>query len=140
MRFGEYKDALILIGRYPWLGVGFAGSPDIDTYIGVSNVYLLIAEQMGLVGLASFLVVMAVFFARFWRTRALALVDPELEPLFWGLHAGIVGALVGGIFDHYFFNLNFHHSVTLFWLVVGLATAATEMIRRRAGQASQSNG
>jgi O-antigen ligase len=129
MRFGEYKDALILIGRYPWLGVGFSGSPDIDTYIGVSNVYLLIAEQMGLVGLASFLVVMAVFFARFWRTRALALADQELEPLFWGLHAGIVGALVGGIFDHYFFNLNFHHSVTLFWLVVGLATAATEIIR-----------
>jgi len=136
MRFGEYKDAFILIGRYPWLGVGFAGSPDIDTYIGVSNVYLLIAEQMGLVGLASFLVVMIVFFARFWRTRTLAATGdspeskvPELEPLWWGLHTGIIGALVGGIFDHYFFNLSFPHSVTLFWLVVGLATAATEMIR-----------
>jgi len=130
MRFGEYKDAFILIGRYPWLGVGFAGSPDIDTYIGVSNVYLLIAEEMGLVGLTSFLVVMIVFFARFWRTRALASADPKLEPLWWGLHTGIAGALAGGIFDHYFFNLDFHHSVTLFWLVVGLATAATEMIRR----------
>jgi len=143
MRFGEYKDALILIGRYPWLGVGFAGSPDIDTYIGVANVYLLIAEEMGLVGLTGFLVVMGVFFARFWRTRyyrtphyvggltpGLAAADPELEPLWWGLHASIVGALVGGIFDHYFFNLDFHHSVTLFWLVVGLATAATEMIRQ----------
>ncbi|MDY6875605.1 MAG: O-antigen ligase family protein [Chloroflexota bacterium] len=136
MRFGEYKDAFILIGRYPWLGVGFAGSPDIDTYIGVSNVYLLIAEQMGLVGLASFLVVMIVFFARFWRTRALAATSDspeskvlELEPLWWGLHTGIIGALVGGIFDHYFFNLSFPHSVTLFWFVVGLATAATEMIR-----------
>jgi len=136
MRFGEYKDAFILIGRYPWLGVGFAGSPDIDTYIGVSNVYLLIAEQMGLVGLASFLVVMIVFFARFWRTRTLAATGdspeskvPELEPLWWGLHTGIIGALVGGIVDHYFFNLNFPHSVPLFWLVVGLATAATEMIR-----------
>jgi len=133
MRFGEYKDALILIGRYPWLGVGFAGSPDIDTYIGVSMVYLLIAEQMGLVGLASFLVVMGVFLARFWRTRALAASDPELEPVWWGLHAGLIGALVGGIFDHYFFNLDFPHSVTLFWLVVGLATAATEMIRRHSG-------
>jgi hypothetical protein len=132
MRFGEYKDAFILIGRYPWLGVGFAGSPDIDTYIGVSNVYLLIAEQMGLVGLASFLVVMGVFFVRFWRTRHLAAGNPELEPLRWGLHTGIVGALVGGIFDHYFFNLDFHHSVTLFWLVVGLGTAATEMARRDA--------
>ena len=129
MRLGEYKDAFILIGRYPWLGVGFAGSPDIDTYIGVSNVYLLIAEQMGLVGLTSFLVVIGVFFARFWRTRDLAAADPELEPLWWGLHAGLVGALVGGIFDHYFFNLDFHHSVTLFWLVVGLGTAATEAIR-----------
>jgi hypothetical protein len=145
MRMGEYKDALILIGRYPWLGVGFAGSPDIDTYIGVANVYLLIAEQMGLIGLTSFLVVMVVFFTRFWRIHSLAATDgstepsgrglgeiPELEPLWWGLHAGLVGALVGGIVDHYFFNLDFPHSVTLFWLVVGLATAATEIIRRRA--------
>jgi hypothetical protein len=132
MRFGEYKDAFTLIGRYPWLGVGFGGSPDIDTYIGVACVYLLIAEQMGLVGLTSFLVVVTVLFVRFWRTRSLAATVPELEPLWWGLHAGLVGALVGGIVDHYFFNLDFHHSVTLFWLVVGLATAATEIIRRRA--------
>ncbi|MCB9162257.1 MAG: hypothetical protein H6644_20845 [Caldilineaceae bacterium] len=27
MRFGEYKDALILIGRYPLFGVGFTGTP-----------------------------------------------------------------------------------------------------------------
>ena len=128
MRMGEYKDALILIGRHPLLGVGFAGSPDIDTYIGVANVYLLIAEEMGLIGLASFLVVMGVLLARFWRTRSLA-VGADLEPLWWGLHAGIIGALVGGVFDHYFFNLDFHHSVTLFWLAVGLATAATELIR-----------
>ena len=132
MRFGEYKDAFILIGRYPWLGVGFSGSPDIDTYIGVSNVYLLIAEQMGLVGLVSFLVVVVVFLIRFWRNRNLVMADPALEPTWWGLHAGIFGALVGGVFDHYFFNLDFHHSVTLFWLVVGLATAATDIIRRRA--------
>lgn len=132
MRLGEYKDALILIRRYPWLGVGFAGSPDIDTYIGVSNVYLLIAEQMGLVGLASFLVVMGVFFTRFWRIKDEVATRPDLEPLWWGLHAGIIGALAAGVFDHYIFNLDFHHSVTLFWLVVGLATATTEMIRRQA--------
>jgi O-antigen ligase len=131
MRFGEYKDAFILIRRYPWLGVGFSGSPDIDTYIGVSSVYLLIAEQMGLLGLASFLVVVVVFLARFWRNRNRVAADPALEPTWWGLHAGIFGALVGGVFDHYFFNLDFHHSVTLFWLVLGLATAATDIIVRR---------
>jgi O-antigen ligase len=138
MRFGEYKDALILIGRYPFLGVGFSGSPDIDTYIGVSMVYLLIAEQMGLVGLVSFLVVMGVFFVRFWRMRAIATAAPELEPVWWGLHVAIVGGLMGGVVDHYSFNLDFHYSVTLFWMVFGLATAATEIIRAGVGEARAS--
>jgi len=130
MRMGEYKDALILIRRHPLLGVGFAGSPDIDTYIGVANLYLLIAEETGLMGLTSFLVVLGRLFVRFWRLRAPA-TGSKLESLWWGLHAGMVGALTGGIFDHYFFNLDFHHSVTLFWLVLGLATAATELILRQ---------
>ena len=140
MRFGEYKDALTLIGRYPVLGVGFAGSPDVDTYIGVSNVYLLIAEEMGLVGLASFLLVLVVFFARFWRSRHAAATAARLEPAWWGLHAAMVGALVGGLFDHYFFNLDFHHSVTLFWLLAGLATATTEMVRGKADKNSAPPG
>jgi len=129
MRFGEYKDALILIRRYPWLGVGFSGSPDIDTYLGVANVYFLIAEEMGLIGLAGFLSVMTVLFVRFWHTRKLAAQVPSLEPLWWGLHAGVIAALVEGVFDHYFFSLDFHHSVTLFWLLVGLAATTTEMVR-----------
>jgi len=132
MRLGEYKDAFILIGRYPWLGVGFGSSPDIDTYIGVSNMYLLIAEQTGLLGLTSFLAVIAVFLVGFWRNRKLVARDAELEPTWWGLHAGIIGALIGGIVDHYFFNLDFHNSVTLFWLVIGLAAAATQIIQQRA--------
>ncbi len=131
MRWGEYRDALTLIRRYPLFGVGFAGSPDIDTYIGVANVYLLIAQHMGLIGLTSFLVVMVVILTRFWRTRPLV-AGADLEPLWWGLHAGVIGALAGGVFDHYFFNLDFHHSVTLFWLVAGLATVATELIRQQA--------
>jgi len=137
MRLGEYKDAFILIGRYPWLGVGFGGSPDIDTYIGVSSMYLLIAEQMGLIGLTSFLLVMGKFLFDFWRNRGLVAADPELEPVWWGLNAAIVGALVGGIVDHYFFNLDFHHSVTLFWLVIGLVAAATQIIQGRIASSTQ---
>jgi O-antigen ligase len=138
MRMGEYKDALILIRRYPLLGVGFAGSPDIDTYIGVANLYLLIAEKMGLVGLTSFLVVMGALLIRFWRVWAIVAEGEQhatatMEALWWGLHAGLIGALTGGVFDHYFFNLDFHHSVTLFWLVVGLATATTELMQERFG-------
>ena len=50
MRFGEYKDAFNLISRYPLTGVGFFGTPDIDVYVGVSSVYLLLAQQMGVIG------------------------------------------------------------------------------------------
>ncbi len=128
MRMGEYTDALTLIARYPILGVGFAASPDIDTYIGVANLYLLIAQEMGLVGLTAFLVTMVVIFVRFWRRRARVVVDSRLEPLWYGLHVALLGGLAGGMLDHYFFSLDFHHSVTLFWLLVGLTTASTQLV------------
>jgi len=125
MRLGEYKDAFILISRYPWLGVGFAGTPDIDIYIGVSNVYLLIAEQMGLVGLFVFLVIMAIFFVYAGRTWWRMCKGTRLESVLLGLVAGLAGAMAAGVFDHYLFNLNFPHAVALFWLFLGLAVAAT---------------
>jgi O-antigen ligase len=121
MRFGEYKDALNLIARYPWFGVGFAGVPDIDLYVGVSSVYLLMASEMGLVGLAAFLLTIGIFFVAGWRAFS---ARPELDPILLGSLAAVLGALVGGLFDHYFFNLDFPHSVTLFWLVIGIAMSA----------------
>jgi hypothetical protein len=35
---------------------------------------------------------------------------------------------VGGILDHYFFNLEFHHAITIFWIFVGLALATTQTL------------
>jgi hypothetical protein len=34
----------------------------------------------------------------------------------------VLGALVSGFFDHYWFNLTYPHMTVLFWLYVGLAT------------------
>jgi len=127
MRFGEYKDALTLIGRYPWLGVGFAGTPEKDIYLGVSNAYLLIASKMGLVGLAGFGWVMATVLGwTFARRRALA-ADESLAAIGLGLFAGLVAALTVGVFDHYFFNLAFQAAGALFWIFVGLCLAATRL-------------
>jgi O-antigen ligase len=131
MRFGEYKDAFILIGRHPVLGVGFGGTPDIDTYLGVASVYLLIASQMGLVGLTGFLVVVGALLTRFWVRRDRAAEQTDLEPLWYGYHGAVIGGLVGGIFDHYFFSLDFHHSVTIFWMILALAAVTTELLDRR---------
>lgn len=122
MRFGEYKDALTLIGRYPVFGVGFTGVPDIDLYLGVSMLYLIIAENMGLVGLLTFIAVMIGYFllmAQGWRMG----FSPALEAILLGLASAVLGALVSGFFDHYWFNMTYPHMTVLFWLYVGLATA-----------------
>ncbi len=128
MRLGEYKDALTLISRYPFFGVGFGGAPDIDTYLGVSSVYLLMAEEMGLIGLAAFLATMGTFFyqvTRAWFERVAR--DAFLAPILLGVTGALLGALIGGLTDHYFFNLVFPHSVALFWLFAGLGMAAIRL-------------
>jgi O-antigen ligase len=130
MRLGEYKDALILISRYPWIGVGFIGTPDIDIYLGVSSLYLLIAEEMGLVGLAMFLVIMAIFFRYTWRRWTEMTHDPQLEAILLGLQTAVVGGLIGGILDHYLFS--FPHGVALFWLYIGLGVAAARLMEEAA--------
>jgi hypothetical protein len=127
MRFGEYKDALILIGRYPVLGVGFTGTPDIDLYLGVSMLYLLIAEQVGLVGLFLFLVVMATHFVVTTRAWQRAPTGSAVEGYILAYQAALIGALVGGVFDHFFFNIGFIHLVALFWLVMGLGVASARL-------------
>jgi polysaccharide biosynthesis protein PslJ len=128
MRLGEYKDALILIARYPLFGVGFGSSPDIDTYIGVSSVYLLMAEEMGLLGLGAFLVTMGVFFQRVARAWFEGIArDPFLAPILLGVAGGLLGAMIGGLADHYFFNLKFVHAVVLFWLFAGLGMTAIRL-------------
>ena len=132
MRFGEYRDALTLIGRYPWIGVGFAGAPDLDIYLGVANAYLTIASETGFVGLAAFLLVLAAIFGWACGARRLARQAPELEPQWLGLHAGLIAALVVGLFDHYFFNLDFQPAGTIFWLFAGMALAATRLIKNSA--------
>lgn len=128
MRLGEYKDAMILIRRYPLFGVGFTGVPDIDIYLGVSMLYLIMAENMGIIGLLFFLIVLAQFFGlvfRSWRQGYPA----QLEPILLGLVGAVTGALISGFFDHYWFNMTYPHMTVLFWLYLGLATA-TVLIQR----------
>lgn len=120
MRLGEYKDALALIVRHPWIGVGFVNPPEGSLYIGVSNVYLLIAEEMGLIGLGAYLLILGLFFRQAWKVWPAVCDHEGLESIFLGLVCALAGILVGGIFDHYFFNVNFPHSVSIFWIYMGL--------------------
>jgi O-antigen ligase len=127
MRLGEYKDAVLLISRHPWIGVGFVGAPETSLYIGVSMVYLLIAEEMGLIGLGVFLVIVILFFRQVWLAWPRVGQEEGLGAILLGLTAAVTGILVGGIFDHYFFNLSFPHSVSIFWIFLGLAMVAVRL-------------
>jgi polysaccharide biosynthesis protein PslJ len=127
MRLGEYKDALALISRHPWIGVGFVSAPEISLYIGVSNVYMLIAEEMGLIGLGVFLLILFLFFRAVWRVWPAVREVEGLEAILLGLTAALIGILLGGVFDHYFFNLDFPHSIAIFWIYLGLAMAALQI-------------
>lgn len=134
MRFGEYEDAIELISRYPYMGVGFSASPDIDLYLGVSSVYLLIAEQMGLIGLGAYLLVNFVFlYTAAQGIRALPHTS-RAEPLVLGLTSAIIGALFAGIFDHHFFDTEFPHFATLYWLLMGLAVAGIYVGEAQSGK------
>jgi len=130
MRLGEYKDALILIGRHPWLGVGFSGTPEIDVYLGVSNVYLLMAEEMGVVGVGFFVLTLALLFRRVWKFWRWNILSSQDESILLGLGAALSGVLAAGVLDHYLFNLTYPHMTALFWIYVGLAVVVTEIADR----------
>ncbi len=139
MRFGEYKDALILIGRYPLIGVGFVGVPDRDIYLGVSSLYLTIAENTGLIGVTLF--ALAVFEAfrygiRRWKNLH---VDPLLIDVWLGLMAALLGALVSGIFDHFYFDLEFTGAGLMFWLIIGLLLTTTRLSQESEGNTQPSD-
>lgn len=127
MRLGEYKDALTLIQRHPVFGVGFTGVPEIDLYVGFSSTYLTLAAYAGIVG--ALLYVLAFAGVIGWGLRAWAVVrqDARIADLWLGLLAGIVGALLGGVFDHFYFNPQFQATSMMLWSLVGLFLAATRL-------------
>lgn len=128
MRMGEYRDTFRLIQRYPWVGVGFVGTPDIDLYVAVACLYLALAAKMGLIGLLSFLVVMGVLIV-YWSRAWFALPsESDIEPFLLGYGAAIFGSLASGALDHTL--LTYPHAVALLWLVVGLATVAIGLAER----------
>ena len=125
MRMGEYQDAFRLISRYPWIGVGFVGAPDIDLYLAVASIYLALLSKMGIVGLLAFLLVMASFFVYLFRAWRETPAGAPLEPFLLGYGSAVLGSLGSGVLDHTL--LTYPHAVALLWLILGLGTVAARM-------------
>jgi O-antigen ligase len=131
MRLGEYKDALTLINRYPVFGVGFTGVPDIDLYVAFSSTYLTIAANAGFVGLFAFLGVIGRVIGWGFRWWGEVKTDPLLSDVWLVLLAGIIGALIGGVFDHFYFNPQFQATSMILWSFIGFFLAATRIAWER---------
>ena len=132
MRIGEWTDSLQLIGRYPFFGVGFTGAPEIDIYADVANMYLMMANQIGLTGLSVFLLTMAGVFAYGRRAWRFARHNPELAAIHLGYHAALFTGLVNAFADLYFFRLDFQSSIAWFWLIVALCIASSRLVLQSA--------
>jgi len=124
LRLVEYHTAIELIRQYPWFGVGFGAGPNVELFLGVSSLYLLIAEEMGLVGLAVFLGMMVRLFAESLRGLS-GLRLPRNQGLALSLQSCLAAGLASGLFDHYFFR--FPHSLALFWCYAALVWLASTL-------------
>lgn len=131
MRIGEWTDSLELISRYPAFGIGFTGTPVLDVYTDVANMYLIMANQIGLTGLLIFLITMGgvlIYGLQAWRS---ARQDFSLDSIHLGCQVALMTALINAVADLYFFRLDFQASITWFWLTVTLALASSRMVLQR---------
>jgi O-antigen ligase len=151
MRLAEYRNALDIIGRYPAFGVGFGTAGELDLTTGVSSVYLTIAERTGLIGLALFLIVIAIYFANTLpaivasHKRAPPLQGEKsevrsqksdmdgdawsvLDSALLGGTAAVFGVLVVSIVDHYYFNIEFPHMAALLWLTMAISLVSRRLL------------
>ena len=128
MRLDEYKNAINTIVQYPWFGIGFGNPPSINLFLGVSSMYLLIGQEMGLLGMAAFLAILVVLA---WQLLAALheATDDATKGILLSLTAAMAAAASAGMLDHYFVNIEFPHMIALFWLYAGLATIASRLAR-----------
>lgn len=128
MRIGEWTDSLNLISRYPVFGIGFTGTPTNDVYTDVANMYLIMANQIGITGVILFLFAMGSVFWYGWRAWQYSHDDEDYDAIHLGYHVALSTALVNAIADLYFFRLDFQASITLFWMVVALCIASSRLV------------
>jgi O-antigen ligase len=124
MRVDEYRESARVIAEHPFIGVGFGPAYGLNLVRRVSNMYLLIAEETGLAGLASLLVLLGLVVWGPVRRQGASEVG---RGVLGALRAALVACLVAGLFDHYFMNSLFPHTAGLFWFFAGLLLVAARL-------------
>ena len=114
LRVDEIREATRVIGRFPFLGVGYGEAPHPDIFAGVSNAWLWLGERAGV---AAGLTHLALVGCAAWSAIRSARDDAELRPLL----ASLAAFATAGLFDHHI--VSFPHLVYLLGALVGLIAA-----------------
>jgi polysaccharide biosynthesis protein PslJ len=130
MRIGEWTDAMELIQRFPLTGIGFTGTPYRNVYTDVANMYLIMANQIGITGVIFFLIAMGGVFVYGYQAWKVQRNDPHMESIHLGLHLALMTALINAIADLYYFRLDFQSSITWFWMLVALCIISSRMTKQ----------
>jgi len=134
MRIGEWTDSLNLIQQYPVFGIGFTGTPTSDLYTDVANMYLIMANQIGVTGVMLFLIAMSAVFWYGWQAWHFARCDSDFTSIHLGYQAALLAALINAGADLYYFRLDFQSSITWFWIIVALALASSRLVLHKSQQ------
>ncbi|WP_397448341.1 O-antigen ligase family protein [Pseudomonas sp. NA-150] len=119
VRFSEYSKFPEAMARYP-LGIGFKVDPPVPDsgLVGISNLWLNYIYKIGIPGLLLFISVTVLWWREVRPVGAIPQITQQ-NSLWLGCIAGVLAALLTGLFDHYF-SFTFV-LIGLFWLLMGLS-------------------
>jgi putative inorganic carbon (hco3(-)) transporter len=131
-RITQMITAAQIFAEHPVIGVGpgvyryyyldyakFVGIRAHQTHRQAHNLYLGLAAELGLVGLISFLGVVALTLSKLVRVRnKYAQTDPDMAHMATGFMLAIIAYMATGIFLHFAY-------IRFFWLMLALASAAS---------------
>ncbi len=131
-RLQIWSDTLRMLRDHPILGAGLRAYTQVMTPYVHGNripelyphdVWLAMWSELGILGLASFVALMAILLWRGWRGFATA--TGFWRPLLWGTAAAFVAIAVHGIFDTPYFK---NDLAAEFWVLAALEIAAMRLI------------
>lgn len=119
IRFQEYAMFPEAMARYP-LGIGFKVDPPVpgSGLLGISNLWLNFIYKIGVPGMVLFVMVSVLWWREVRPYGSVSRITRD-NALWLGSLAGVLAALLTGIFDHYY-SFTFV-IIALFWLLAGLA-------------------
>lgn len=130
VRVKEYSHFPEVIQMFP-LGIGFKIDPPVPGtgLWGISNLWLNYIYKLGIAGMLLFIAVTV----SWWKEARLthdAMVLNADTALWFGTRAGVMAALLSGLFDHYFSFTTV--LIALFWLLLGLNLHEARRLRQTA--------